>query len=68
MKHGLIDWVGGLVGEDTSRKEGNKFLDLVNAAVLHNVVIDEGIFSIKFDLEWRKSLRNKGIELRVSNC
>ena len=50
VEHGFVDWVGGLVREDACREHGNEFGNLVNAAIFHNVVIYEGIFSVEFDL------------------
>lgn len=51
VKHSLVDWVGRLVGEDACREHGNEFGNFVDAAIFHNVVVDEGIFSVEFDLE-----------------
>ena len=50
VQHGLVDGIGCLVGEDTGTEKGDQFLDLVNAAALHNVVIDENILAKEFDL------------------
>lgn len=50
VNHGLIDGIGGLVGEDAGREEGDELLDLVDAAALHDVVVDENVLAIELDL------------------
>ena len=50
VEHSFIDGVGCLIRENTSGEHGNKFLHLVDAAQLHDVVIDEGVLSVEFNL------------------
>mmetsp|Transcript_3980 Transcript_3980/g.7942 ORF Transcript_3980/g.7942 Transcript_3980/m.7942 type:complete len:396 (+) Transcript_3980:66-1253(+) len=50
VKHAFINRISGLVGKDTSRKEGNQFFDLVDSTAFHNVVVDEDIFTKEFHL------------------
>jgi hypothetical protein len=59
VQHGFVDRVGGLVGENTCGKHGDKLLDFVDSAAFHNVVVNENIFTEKFDLR----IRNKGMRL-----
>lgn len=51
VKHGFVDGVRGFVGEDAGREHGDKFGDFVDAAVFHDVVIDEGVFAVEFHLK-----------------
>ena len=44
MQHRLIDWIGGLVREDTGRKAGDELLHLIDPTTLHDVVIDQDVF------------------------
>jgi hypothetical protein len=50
MKHGFVNGIGRLVGKDASGEHADKFFHLGNAAAFHDVVIDENVFTKKFDL------------------
>ena len=50
VEHGLIDGIARLVGEDAGGEEGYELLHLVDAAVLHDVVIDERILAVELNL------------------
>jgi len=50
VEHGLIDGVGGFVGEDAGGEHGDEFGDFVEAAVFHDVVVDKGVFAVEFNL------------------
>lgn len=50
MDHGLVDGVGGLVGEDARREARHQLLHLVDAAALHHIVVDEDVLAEKFHL------------------
>ena len=62
VQHRLVDGVGRLVGEDAGGEEGHELLDLVDAAVLHDVVVDESVLAVELDLmrESRKEGRKEG--------
>ena len=50
VDHGLVDGVGGLVGEDAGGEEGDELLDLVDAAALHHVVVNQDVLAVELDL------------------
>ena len=50
VQHGLVDGIGRLVGEDAGGEEGHELLDLVDAAVLHDIVVDESVLAVELDL------------------
>lgn len=50
VQHGFVDRVGGLVGKDASGEHGDEFFDFVNATTLHDIVVDENVFTKEFDL------------------
>lgn len=50
MHHGLVDGVRGLVGEDTRRQARHQLLHLVDAAALHDVVVDQNVLSVELHL------------------
>jgi len=50
VEHGLVDGVFGFVGEDACGEHGDEFGDLVEAAVFHDVVVDESVFTVEFNL------------------
>ena len=50
VEHGLIDGIARLVGEDAGGEEGYELLHLVDAAILHDVVVDERIFAVELNL------------------
>jgi len=50
VEHSFVDWIGGFVGEDAGGEHGDEFGDFVDAAVFHDVVVDESVFTVKFDL------------------
>jgi hypothetical protein len=50
VEHSFINWIGRFVRENTSGEHRNEFFHLGNAAKFHNVVIDQGILSVKFNL------------------
>ena len=51
VKHGFVDGVGCFVGEDACGEHGNEFDNLVETAVFHDVVVDEGVFTVELDLQ-----------------
>jgi len=50
VEHGLVDGVTRLVGEDAGGEEGHELLHLVDAAVLHDVVVDECVLAVELNL------------------
>lgn len=48
MHHRLVDRVCRLVREDASRQARHQLLHLVDAAALHNVVVDQNVFAEEF--------------------
>lgn len=50
VDHGLIDGVGGLVGEDARRQARHQLLHLVDPAALHHVVVDQDVLAEKLHL------------------
>jgi hypothetical protein len=50
VQHRLVDGVGRLVGEDAGGEHRNEFRDFVPTTILHDVVVDEGVFPVEFDL------------------
>lgn len=50
MDHGLVDGVGGLVGEDARRQARHQLDDLVDPAALHDVVVDEDVLAEELHL------------------
>lgn len=50
VDHGLVDGVGGLVGEDARRQARHQLDDLVNPAALHDVVVDEDVLAEELHL------------------
>ncbi len=50
VEHGFVNGVGSLVGEDAGGKERNEFLNLVDSAEFHDVVIDKNILPVEFHL------------------
>lgn len=50
VHHGLVDGVGGLVGEDARRQAGHQLLHLVDPAALHHVVVDEDVLAEELHL------------------
>lgn len=50
VDHGLVDGVGGLVGEDAGGEARHQLLHLVDAAALHHVVVDQDVLAEKFHL------------------
>lgn len=52
VQHGLIDWIRRFVWEDTGTQKADQFLDIVDAATFHDIVVDEDILAKEF--HWRK--------------
>jgi len=50
VEHSFINWIGCFVRENTSGEHRNEFFDLGDAAKFHNVVVDQSILSVKFNL------------------
>ncbi len=50
VEHGFVDWVCGFVREDACGEHGDEFGNVVEAAVFHDVVVDEGVFTVEFNL------------------
>ena len=50
VHHGLVDGVGGLVGEDARRETRHQLLHLVDPAALHDIVVDENVLAEKLNL------------------
>lgn len=50
VDHGLIDGVGGLVGEDARRQARHQLHDLEDPAALHDVVVDEDVLAEELHL------------------
>lgn len=50
VDHGLVDGVGGLVGEDAGRQARHQLHDLKNPAALHDVVVDEDVLAEELHL------------------
>lgn len=50
VQHGLVDGVSRLVGEDAGGEEGHELLDLVDAAVLHDVIVDKSVLAVELNL------------------
>lgn len=50
MDHGLIDGVGGLVGEDARGQARHQLLHLVDPAAFHDVVVDQDVLAEKLHL------------------
>ena len=50
VEHGLIDGIARLVGEDAGGEEGYELLHLVDAAILHDVVVNERILAVELNL------------------
>lgn len=68
VQHGFVDWVGGLVGKDASGEHRHEFFDFVNATTLHDIVVDENVFTKEFDL-WLKEVSKgcvRGGELKFA--
>lgn len=57
VEHRLVDGVGRLVGEDAGGEERNELLHLVNAAILHDIVINKGVLAVELDLSESKEAR-----------
>ena len=50
MDHGLVDRVGGLVGEDARRQARHQLFHLVDPAALHHIVVDEDVLAEELHL------------------
>lgn len=50
VDHGLVDGVGGLVGEDARRQAGHQLDNLEGPAALHHVVVDEDVLAEELHL------------------
>jgi hypothetical protein len=50
MQHGLVDGIGGLIGEYAGAEETDEFLDLVDAAAFHDIVVDENVLAKELHL------------------
>ena len=47
VQHRLIYGIGGFVGEDAGWETGDQLLDAVNAAALHDVVVNQHVLAEK---------------------
>ncbi len=50
MDHGLIDGVGGLIGEDAGGQAGHQLLDTILLAEHHDVVLHEDVLPPELNL------------------
>jgi len=50
VEHGFVDWVCGFVREDACGEHGHEFGNVVEATVFHDVVVDESVFTVEFNL------------------
>ena len=65
VKHGLVDGICRLVREDARREHGNELRHLVDAAVLHDVVVYQRVLAVKFDLSGRSVWTNDFVSSRA---
>ena len=50
VEHGLVNGVGGLVGEDAGGEKGDELGDLVDPTTLHDIVVEENVLAKELDL------------------
>lgn len=50
MNHGFINWISGLIGENTSGQTGNYFADFKFMSIMNDIVIDQEIITEQFSL------------------
>mmetsp|Transcript_27371 Transcript_27371/g.43257 ORF Transcript_27371/g.43257 Transcript_27371/m.43257 type:complete len:295 (-) Transcript_27371:17-901(-) len=67
VEHGLVDGVFGFVGEDACGEHAHEFGHLVDAAVFHDVVVDQSVFSVEFDLLLHISKQSTNLGRQVNN-